>query len=470
MGTRPSKPVLHRHGPAHVIDYLRQSIRTNPDDADLRLCLGRALFKGGALREAAHLFRSVLAIEPDDTLAAHWLVSTLELLGDRDEIVGAWTHYARNLSIHDRLEEAIVASRRALARKPDCLKALMGLGHAYHALGQPREAIRYYEAAVAINPSQARAHLELGRAFHHVGDHERGWAGFARLYSHEMLEGRGFEQPVWDGRTDLSGKTILVWEGFGLGDAIFFLRFVPYLHARGAKVVFEGSRLLEPLFAPLSCVDRFIPRGTPLPNFDLHAPLGLLPSLIEEARTQQHESTVPYIQVDQGLREEWRARLARSHELTVGIVWAGDPRHATARYRTIPLAEFGALAGAANVRLVSLQYGRYASEASTPPADVRLDIVLDSSCTIADTAAIIQNLDLVVTVDTMVAHLSGALGVHVWTMLARTAAWMWRATGSRTHWYPTMRLFRQTTPGDWSTVLAEVAVELEAAARGRGLG
>jgi tetratricopeptide (TPR) repeat protein len=400
--------------------------------------------------------REALARDPRDVTACSQLVFELERLQRSDEAGGAWLHLGMALAARDDLQEAVVAFQQALAKKSNCLRAHIWLGRVQHLLGQPHEAIRSFEAAIEIDPGNVQAHVELGRAFHYIGDHERGWAGFAHSFNREALSHQALEQPSWDG-TPIAGRAILVRENFGLGDAILFLRYVRFLKLAGARIILEADRRLGPLLRPLAYIDRFIQRGTPLPAFDVHAPLPLLPSLVAAPRSTV-PGDIPYITADDELREAWRQRLGLSTATTVGIAWAGDPKHATASQRFVSLETYAPLADVGNLRIVGLQIGPEAEQ--PPPSRLGVERWLNDDSTLADTAALILNLDLVITVDTMIAHLAGALGVPVWTVLPTSPSWMWQVSGDRSAWYPTMRLFRQTRRGDWAGVFARLAAEL----------
>lgn len=378
------------------------------------------------------------------------------------EIAAAWCKVGDALAARDQKTSAVWAYRQALTHKPDCLPALMALGCLHHVLGRPAEAVAWFERALAINPLNVRAHVEWGRAWHHLGDVERGFAGFAWAFRRAQPRSKAIEQPLWNGRTSLSGRSILVWENLGLGDAILHLRYLPPLKRRGARVIFEGSHLLKELLERFEAIDLFVVHDANRPRVDTHVPLALLPALFSGEEATATPIPVPYLAVDRWRREQWKARINRDERFTIGLVWAGDEKHATGRRRSMPVSVYAPFREVEGVRFVSLQYGHRAGEFRDAPADVTIEPLLDASCTIADTAAAILNLDLVVTVDTMVAHLSGALGVPVWTLLRRTPAWMWQRGTRDSVWYPTMELFRQSEAGEWPPLLEEVATRLKA--------
>jgi hypothetical protein len=261
----------------------------------------------------------------------------------------------------------------------------------------------------------------------------------------------------------LRDRTILVWAEFALGDTIQCLRYLPLLHAAGARVVVETQATLLPLIERMPCVDRVVVSGAPLPAFDLHAPLFSLPGVFQ---TQRLGAGVPYLAVDDELIAIWRKRLGEPApgQRTIGLAWSGSPTGSNARYRFTTLSSFAPLAGVPNTRFVSLQLGPRAVDLLTPPPGLRVETLLDESCTGADTAALMLNLDLIITIDSMVAHLAGALARPVWTVTWLSPAWwLWQVEGDRSLWYPTMRLFQQTRAGDWKDVLARVRETLEAA-------
>jgi hypothetical protein len=273
-----------------------------------------------------------------------------------------------------------------------------------------------------------------------------------------------FEEPEWRGEP-LQGRTILLHCEQGYGDNIQCLRYVPLVCARGGRVLLELQGSLVPLARSLKCPVQIIAAGAPRPRFDVRCSLMTVP-LAFRTTLETIPRDVPYLWADPALVERWRPRLAPDAALRIGVVWAGNPRQATETKRGIGIDGYRALFPVPGTRWFSLQVGPRAPDVARLPPGMVTD--LSSELTdFAQTAAVIRNLDLVITTDTSVAHLAGALGQPVWTMLRWSPDWRWAMSGQSNAWYPTMRLFRQARRDDWREPLAEARRELEALAAHR---
>ncbi len=246
-----------------------------------------------------------------------------------------------------------------------------------------------------------------------------------------------------------------------MGDTIQFIRYIPLVAQRGAKVIVEAQKELDRLFCGLEGVHDFIPRGNSLPMFDVHCPLLSLP-LVFGTVLGTIPGKTPYISVDQALLEQWQHRIGAGHgRVRVGLAWSGNPRHEADKKRSASLDAFSRFAGLPDVTFFSLQKGIAAEETKNPPKGIKLFDFSEELHDFAETAALIANLDLIVSVDTAVAHLAGALGKTVWTLLPYTPDWRWMLNRDDSPWYPSMRLFRQPSEGDWEGVIALVRAELK---------
>lgn len=442
----------------NALKAARDGLRFRPGDPALRTYAGEALFRAGSTEEALEEFRAALTAEPRHTPACRLLALGLELLGRTADAVGAWLCLGIALEAQGQVDDAAAAYRTVLARKPDCLTALVNLGQVCLHLAHPEEAARSLEAALRIDPYHRLAHVRLGWALDCLGDFPRAWREFRWYQTGERR--RALEQPLWDGSA-LNGRTILLWADMGLGDAMRDVRCAPLVKARGGRVIVECHPDLAPLIEQSGCADRVVTTGAPVPAFDVHAPLLLLPGIMG-TRRDTIPNAVPYLRVDPDLVKAWRYRLPPSEKRTIGLVWGCNPSHPLHRSRSIPLALFAALSGVPGVRFVSLQHGLQSRELVAPPPGLELLVPLDESCKIADKAALILNLDLTISVDTMAAHLAGAVGAPVWTLAPYSpASWLWHLDGEYSSWYPTMRVFRQTRRGDWRGVLKRVRTALE---------
>jgi tetratricopeptide (TPR) repeat protein len=449
---------MHRKEWDLALACFRRGLVLHPSNIELHVDVGEALLKGGAFQEAWGALRTAWAIGPKHVRACRLLVKVCERLGLVDDSANAWCRLAEALEAEHRLPQAVRAYRKAIARRPDC-RTLENLGQLHLILAQPEEAQRCFLAALALDRDAPFAHARLGWASLQLGDYAKGWEEY--VWIHALSQRRTFAQPAWDG-SPLAGRTILLWADLALGDAVQHARYFPTIKALGARVIVECHSDLVTTLAGVAGVDEVVARGAPLPPFDVHAPFLWLPRLFHQS-CESIPASVPYLTVPESLRAHWRERLGPSDGRVIGIVWASDPTHWQTRFRAASLAAFQPLGRVPHLRIVSLQWGAHANELVAPPEGLRVERLLDDTCTIADTAALMLNLDLVVTVDTMPAHLAGALAKPVWLLAAsRAPAWWLSRDGDRSSWYPTMRVFRQRRAGDWPDVLERVRAALEA--------
>ncbi|HWY88893.1 MAG TPA: hypothetical protein VNX28_19425, partial [Gemmataceae bacterium] len=266
------------------------------------------------------------------------------------------------------------------------------------------------------------------------------------------------DRPCWDG-APLDGKTILLHPEQGLGDTIHFIRYAALVKQRGGNVVFECPAALARLLSGVAGIDQLVAAGTPPPPFDVQASLLSLPNIFATTLATV-PAAVPYLRADAVLAEHWRNELAPLDGFRIGIAWQGNIQHAGDRYRSFPLRHLEPLARMAGVKLVSLQKGQGTEQLRGQFPILDLGDRLDAAGAFLDTAAIMMNLDLVITVDSAVAHLAGALAVPVWVALSIAPDWRWLLERADSPWYPTMRLFRQQRFGDWNDVFERIHKEL----------
>ncbi len=421
----------------------REAARLGPNLANAHFNLGNLLYAQGRFAEAASCYRHVLSLNPNHADAANNLGNALKDQG--------------------QLAEAAQCYHQALQTNPQHVNAHNNLGNALMGQGHLAAAATCYEQALALDPEHDltilnRAHLRLLQ-----GDFKAGWHDYERRFTQAKWTPRPFAQPRWDG-TSLHGKTILVLSEQGLGDTIQFTRYLPLVKERGGRVLYECPAGLCDLTVRMNAVDQVIPFGDPLPPFDVHIPLMSLPGLLGTTLATI-PADVPYFRADPALTETWRQEVnrrlpANDKGLNVGIVWQGslqllgDPR-------PMLVSQFAPLARTPGVNLVSLQVGpgtAQLAEAQFPIVDLGSHFNLSS---LNDIAAALPCMDLVVTIDTAVAHLAGALGVRVWVALPFVSCWRWLLDRTDSPWYPTMRLFRQTRPGDWTGVMDQIAQEIQ---------
>ncbi len=434
---------------------LDRSKETTPASIDSRFNLALSLSATRRLEEARAQYEEVLRLRPEHPQAHNNLSNIFTGLGMpglaeqhlRKAIAvdpSYWeAHYNLGVALTemDRPLEAAECYRRVLALKPGHADSLNNVGGAMLSLNRIPEAIAAYDEAIAAQPGHPDATWNQALARLAVGDWERGLEGYESRLRQKGFRARSFAMPRWNGG-EIAGRSILVWAEQGLGDAIQFLRFVPMLAARGARIVLECHERLMPLFSRAPGIGDLVRRDDPLPATDFEIPamslaraFGARPSTIPPPSPGFH---VAARELGPGLK--------------IGVCWAGNPHNHNGRRRSMPPELIAALCRAApHANWFSLQYG------ATPP-DPRIRPLVDGD--IADTAALILGLDLVITVDTMIAHLGGALGVSTWNLLMFAPDWRWGLEGDSTPWYPSMRLWRQSTPGDWAEVIERVGAAI----------
>jgi hypothetical protein len=345
-----------------------------------------------------------------------------------------------------RFEEAEALCREALQQSPDDAETCRTLGNLFYAQRRLDETRRCYDAALERHPDDAGTRWNRAMLLLLQGQFVEGWKEYEWRWRRPDARPRHFPQPAWDGQA-IEGRRILIYSEQGLGDSIQFLRYLPMVEQAGGRVIFECHARLAKLLAGTPGMGEVIAGGVPLPEFDVHAPLLSLPRLFGTT-LETLPSAVPYLAAPAAPVEAWRGRLAKMPSLRIGLAWAGNPRNPDDSNRSIPPSELEPLTRLPGVSWINLQK-------DAGPADLPIHF-LGGCDDVTDTAALIANLDLVVSADTMVAHLAGALARPVWTLLPFAADWRWLLDREDSPWYPTMRLFRQPGPGRWKAVIEAV--------------
>ena len=449
-----------------------QVIALRPDHGDAHCNLGSVLLSQGQLDQALRRFQQALALRPDNAEAHNNLGVVLRKQGKLDQALASYEQalalrpdYAEAhnnlgnvLKQQGQLDQALARFEQALALRPNYADAHNNLGVIFWQQGKLDEAAARYQQALALKPDLAEAQMGLAARYLVEGDYERGWPAYeVRLRVPGHLPQHNL--PRWTGQP-LAGRSLLLLAEQGVGDTLQFVRYARLLKERGARVVLAVQKALGPLLARDPDLGELFILGSAkeLPRCDFFLPLLSAPgALATSAATIPCE--VPYVSADPELTDEWRAELASIEGFKIGIVWQGARDYHLDRWRSIPLAEFAPLAKVPGVRLVSLQKGFGSEQVATvdfPVLDLsgRLDEVAGA---FMDTAAVIRGVDLVVTPDTAIGHLAGALGVPVWVALHYSPDWRWLRQRDDSPWYPTMRLFRQTTLGEWPEVFERIA-------------
>lgn len=443
--------------------------------------LGMVAHAEGDLETAESLVRQALKLQPRADIYHNNLGNVLKDLRRPDE---AFEHYRKAFALnpsnpwactnlgasyadHGQPDKAIEHYEKALRLNPDFYDALFNLALTLRGLGRFERAEDCLRRAIAAIPEKAEAHYTLGQLLLLGGRFAEGWPEYDwrwRLGHYAWLrEIHGpFSQPQWNGEP-LHGRTILVYAEQGMGDTIQFMRHLPDVVARGGRVVFAVHPRLKRLIGEIPGVRVVDLDGVPLPPFDVHVPLLSLPRVLGIMSVAEIPPAPPYLRADAQRVARWRARLAHVPGFRVGIAWQGNPRALIDKGRSPPLAAFEAIARIPGVSLVSLQQQDGMEQLATLPPGMaveRPEDGVDTEGAFLDTAAIMECLDLIVVSDSAIAHVAGALGRPVWVPLQKVPDWRFLLDGETTRWYPSMRLFRQQTAGDWPSAFAAIASAL----------
>jgi hypothetical protein len=426
-----------------AVGAYRQAIGHNPDLPEAHFNLGVTLYDQCKFDEALASYERAIDLKPD--------------------YADAFNNRGNVLQDLHRMDEALASYDAAIALRPMFAEALNNRGDAFLKLKRVDDALASLDGAVACAPDFAQAHLNRSVAFLLGGDYTRGWKEYEWRW---QVEGKPrTDTPQWQGE-DVSGKTVFLYAEQGYGDTIQFLRYAPLVAARGARVILEVPNALVRLACALPDVAQVVAAGDPAPAADLSCPLMSLPRVFATT-VATIPADVPYLTPDRGAKAaSWRQRLAPFSGARIGLVWAGSsrPHQPNAdridRRRSMTLAHFAKLADLPGANFVSLQKGPPASQTRTPPTGLHVHDFTDELKDFADTAALIAALDLVISVDTSVAHLAGALGKPVWLLNRFDTCWRWLLDRNDSPWYPTLRQFRQPRLGDWDSVMTDLQAAL----------
>jgi tetratricopeptide (TPR) repeat protein len=450
----------------------RQAASLQPQSPEIQYNLGIALQQKGLIAESIAAYRRALQIRPTCVEALNNLGNALQQEMDfagaaevyrqaialKPDLADAHNNLGRALKDLGLLDEAMASYRKAIEIVPGHADAHSNLGNALRELGQLEAAEAEFSAALSADPNFAEAGWNLGLLSLLRGDFERGFEAYElRNKVKESYVDPQFLRSFWDG-SDLSGRTILLLAEQGLGDTIHFIRYVPQVRARGGRVMVLAQPRLVKLLTAQPGIDRVLTVGEEIPPFDVTCPLMSLPRVLRTTlRTIPNE--VPYLVVDAGKADAWKAKLSLDRP-NVGLVWAGNPTYRNDRLRSIELRQWEPILRTPGINWISLQKGPAATQARDWPIADYSERLAD----LQDTAALVSRLDLVIAVDTAVAHLAGALGRPTWMLIPFAPDWRWMLDREDSPWYPTMRLFRQPSRGDWTTPIEKLAAQLRALA------
>lgn len=460
---------------AEALRFIGAVLKSAPRSADALNDHGLVLTALKRHEEALERFDEALAVRSDHVKALANRAGALNRLGRREDALAAYegvlarkpdhiearNEYAGVLADLGRLDEAIASYDRALAIAPELTELHINKGYALSALNRYEEALACFTAAAAIEPERAEAHFGGSLIRLRWGDFAVGWKGYEWRWRKAdwAARRREFAAPLWFGQDSIESRTILLHAEQGYGDALQFVRYAPLVARRGANVVLECAPDLLRLLQSVEGVAQVVARDSPLPAFDFHCPLMSLP-LAFDTRIQTVPNAVPYLDPPAEALTKWMNRLSQIPAPRIGLAWAGSPEHQNNSNRSIPLRDLRPLFSTPGANFISLQKFAAAEEVALLAEFQNVIHVGDALGDFADTAAIVASLDLVISVDSAIAHLAGALALPVWILLPYSPDFRWLLEREDSPWYPTARLFRQTQRGNWPSVIERVRQDL----------
>jgi len=437
--------LMHDEKFAEALRAIDKALALDGGNADLWNTRGQVLQALKEYEPALKTYEKALALKPD--LAVTYL------------------NICNVMMEQERLGDALIWSDKGIAESPNYAPLHLLRGNILLHLGRRDESLKSYDTALALNPDYHEAHYHRGSTLLLTGRVQEGWADFEHRW---QVADCGFDRPElqaaeWKGEP-LNGRSIVVYSEQGLGDTIQFARFLPALTQRGAKLTFLCHPNLMRLFRPLAAHFEIVPLVEGSRPFDFQCALMSLPYRLQ---TTDLRADVPYLTAEPTLIAQWRDRIG-THGFKVGLCWQGNPKGKIDQGRSIPLAKYALLANVPNVRLISLQRTHGLDQLQRLPAGMTVETLGEFDTgddAFIDTAAIMNAVDLIVTSDTAIPHLAGALGRPTWVALKHIPDWRWMLERSDSPWYPSLRLFRQPAPGDWDNVTTAMAEALKGLAR-----
>ncbi len=457
--------------PVDAITNFKKAIILKPDYAEAYNNLGSSLLELGKPGEAVEYLNKAISLKPDNAESYNNLGIAFLKLGKPDEAVEyhnkAISLKANFAEAHNNLgtalmeqckfDAAIISHKKAIELKPDYAEAYNNLGAVLKESGEPLEAIEKYKLATELDPHYVQAHLNMAFALLLTENFRKGWQEYEWRLRVKGQTPKTTRKPMWNG-SSLNGRSILVSTEQGLGDSIQFIRYIPMVKKQGGRVIVECQQSLRRLFKNCDGIDeikKITSDAESSIQFDVHVPLLSLPGIFD-VTMDLIPSNGPYIKSDPVLISKWRTKLDYDNNFKIGIVWAGNPEHKNDSNRSCSLKNFAHLTDIRGLTLFSLQKGPASVESNNPPGDMKIINLTNELNDFAETAAVIDNLDLIISADTSVAHLAGAIGKPVWVLLPFVPDWRWFLKRNDSPWYPNMRLFRQHKPHDWQGVFEQV--------------
>lgn len=466
----------------NAVNSYNRAIQLNPDYVDAHGNLGNVLKELGRLDEAINSYNKVIQLKPDYAEAYNNLGNALRDLGRLDEAINnynkaiqlnpdyadAYNNMGTVLQDRGQLDEALRSCNKAIQLKPDYAEAYSNLGSVQKVLGQFEEATKNYNKAIQLKPSYAGAHFNLGLLLLLQGNFKDGWEKYEHRCQNKdyTIPIHNLTRPQWDG-TNLKG-VLLVYAEQGLGDVFQFSRYLRHIKKDGGSIVLMCQSTVVDFYHGEGCgwdiyIDKVISLDDPLPHFDLYVSLMSLPYIMGE-NINDIPQDVHYIKTHQDMVYSWKSKIKKErirNDIKVGFVWQGDKTHKNDYYRSIPLENFTPLLELDKAKFFSLQKGFGQEQIAENNFEDSIIDWSDDFDQYINTAALIENLDLVISVDTSIAHLAGAMGKPVWVLLEEIPDFRWMLDRKDSPWYPSVKLFRQKQFSDWSSVIAKVKTELE---------
>jgi tetratricopeptide (TPR) repeat protein len=481
-------PMLVRAGAAcflegkieDAINYYKTAINIEPRHINAYVSLGISLARLNKHEEAVKYFIVALKVDPNNFEANLQLSKSKMELKEFDEAM-LYANKAAELqpnNIHaylnlghvnnkkGDLDQAIVWYKKALTIDPNFPNAIYNLGYTLQVQKKYKEAIPYLLRAIELKNNYVDAHVALAQCYWGLEDFENGWKEYIWRWKMLGIDPNKMDVPLWDG-SDIKGKTILLYSEQGLGDTLQFIRFTKLVKERGAKVICKVQKPLKSILASYPHVDAIV-NEIPKIKFDYQAPLLNLPGILK-ITADKIPVEIPYLKADQKLVEFWSKQLAHDKKFRIGICWHVDPIHDVDKSpwqkRTFPIELLTPLSEIPGLSFYSLQKVNGEDHLKNLPDSFQIHTFGprfdENHGRFMDTAAVIMNLDLIITVDTSIAHLAAGMGKKVWMLLPFSPDCRWYDNRSDTPWYPTMRLFRQPKPFDWQSASSEVFNELK---------
>ncbi len=421
-----------------AIEAYGKSLLLNPKVPDVYNNMGAALRAQGKWEAAIACYRRCLVLRPNHA--------------------GVYSNMGNAFRDLGRLQLSVASHQQAVKLDPKNPEAYYNLGLALRDLGNPSQALAAFETTLRLKPDHPECRWDRSLTLLSMGDMRRGFAEYEWRWKLDRSPPRALDKPLWDG-TPQKGKTLLIHQEQGIGDMIQFARYIPLVKERVSTVIVETQPELARLISTVSGADKVINRGSALPKFDLYIPMMSLPRIF--ATTPETIPTgIPYLSPPE--EQSVQLPVSLDHQRQIGIAWAGRPTHQNDKNRSCAFSHFIELLGIPGVSMFSLQKGRNEGDIKSNGCTALVVDMAPRLNDFSDTAALINQLDLVITVDTSVAHLAGALGKPVWVVIPFAPDWRWGYETTASPWYPSMRLFRQQRPGSWEQVFNDVRKALRA--------